>query len=375
MSPADPASAPAVRVRGLQKRYVVDAGLLDLLVPGRTLQRRQVEALAGVSFDVPQGAAVAVIGANGAGKSSLLRALAGLSRPSSGTVQCHGTLGCLLDLGAGLVDEWTGEVNVTSALALQSRRPEDLRKVEEAADLGAFFREPVRTYSSGMRLRLAYALATATSPDILIADEVVAVGDEAFQRRCATGLLQFLAEGGTLILATHNMYLAERICSRALWLERGRVKLDGPVHEVTTAYRDSIREARYGATVTSRARTAPEDAPTSADVDDGPVALSIEGGEDRGELTMIESGQPWSIRISGCTRAPGVAIDLRRIDGTLVSRVRPRGDVVAFADCTLLPGRFVAELVADAGVRARAMLVVRGDRRELGNVALEHQWR
>ena len=371
--------APAIlRVTDVGKVYHVLPRLRSLFsdraAPGDTANR--VTALEGISFEVPAGGALAIIGANGAGKSTLLRVLAGLSRPSSGAVECDARIGTLLDLGAGLVDEWSGETNARSALALQGLPLSRIDEIARFAELGAFFTQPVRTYSTGMRLRLAYALAIGLLPEVLIADEVVAVGDESFQRRCALELQRFLGDGGTLVLATHSLYLADKLCQRALWLEHGVVRQSGPTRDVTAAYRDA-------ALATVRARTA--DASTEqrsepATGSDDEHSLWVEGLAEEGGRGVVTIGNPWTMQIRGAAAHDGAAwVDVRRADGTHVCRIAPCQRVLEFSSCWLLPGRFSLELCVaspDSGhvVRARDTLLVRGARRELGSVALEHEW-
>lgn len=330
-----------------------------------------VAALSDVSLEVAHGDAVALIGANGAGKSTFLRILAGLSRPTTGSVEHHARLGTLLDLGAGLVEEWTGEANARSALSLQGSAPDSLAEIARFADIGAFFGKPVRTYSTGMRLRLAYALAIGLRPEILIADEIVAVGDEAFQRRCAIELQRFLGAGGTLVVATHNLYLAEKLCQRTLWLEHGRVREYGPTHDVTRAYRDAMhvsgQRPRRDAVQREAATGGPDE-----------QRLTARGANDDGLPNVVMTGDPWRIEVSHPERNGGLWLDVRRIDGTLILRIE-MGDapVLALPACPLLPGRYVIEARGVAGAEARSVrqeLLVRGARRELGNVVLDHQW-
>lgn len=365
-----------LRAERVGKIYHVVPRLRPLLT-GRALpadERNRVAALHDVSLEIARGEAVALIGANGAGKSSFLRILAGLSRPTTGRVERRAPLGTLLDLGAGLVDEWTGEANARSALSLQGSPPEQLVDIARFAEIGDFFAKPVRTYSTGMRLRLAYALAIGLQPEILIADEIVAVGDETFQRRCALELQRFLDGGGTLVLATHNLYLAEKLCQRTLWLDRGVVRACGSTHDITRAYRDAMSVPRRAAKeidARAEARTRPEDPAERS--------LTIHGGIDEGPANVAFTGKTWRIELAGLAEASGW-IDVRRIDGTLVTRLEATPLAIELPACPLLPGRYIVELceagsgAEEGAVRVRQELLVRGARRELGNVLLDHEW-
>lgn len=385
MSLPDPASPSVLRATAITKVYHVVPRLRSLIAPNERSARTdagRVEALSEVSLTVAPGEAVAVIGVNGAGKSSLLRILAGLSLPTSGSVERTASLGTLLDLGAGLIDEWTGAANAESALALQGEPATRIEEIDRFAELGPFFRQPVRTYSTGMRLRLAYALAIGLSPRILVADEIVAVGDEAFQRRCALELHRFLGEGGTMVLATHNLYLAEKLCARTLWLERGRVRHAGPTRDVTGAYRDAAMLRSSARPTAVAGSIVPSGDRPIAPSGSGDTYLTIESAADEGGRNVVTHGNDLTIRVGPATsmQAEHRWVDLRRADGTLVSRFHPLHGCVELASCNLLPGRFVVELCERAGdsaavrVRASETLLVRGARRELGCVLLEHEW-
>jgi lipopolysaccharide transport system ATP-binding protein len=356
--------------------------------PPRGDEPDRIAALSEVSLTMARGEAVAVIGANGAGKSSLLRILAGLSRPTAGTIERSARLGTLLELGAGLVDEWTGESNARSAFSLQGTSPDRLAEVERFAEIGSFFAKPVRTYSTGMRLRLAYALAIGLEPEILIADEIVAVGDEAFQRRCALELQRFLDGGGTLVLATHNLYLAEKLCQRTLWLDRGVVRESGATLDVTRAYRDATRGMRTAGARSraAAARRGPASPTRSSEPDAGgrtaELALGVFGGDDEATPDVVCTGARWRIAVGGNGAGEHLRLDVRRIDGTLVTRLDCRSyAVLDLSPCPLLPGRYLVELRGSATEegtsepRLRHEFLVRGARRELGNVVLEHEWK
>ena len=197
-------------------------------------------ALKDVSFRLENGESMAVVGRNGAGKSTLLSLVAGLARPDCGRVKVEGRVAALLELGSGFHPDLTGLENLrlnASLLGLSRQRTEEVSgAIAEFADIGDFLREPLRTYSTGMLMRLAFAVAVHVDPDILIVDEVLAVGDQAFQAKCFERIQQFRAEGKTLLFVSHATRLVREICSRGLWLEHGRVAMDGSAVEVLEAY-------------------------------------------------------------------------------------------------------------------------------------------
>ncbi len=206
----------------------------------------ELEALAQVSCAIHRGEAVGVIGRNGAGKSTFLKVIARVLRPTTGTVRVHGTLAPLLELGAGFDPELSGRENIflNGAILGRSRRDMERRfaRIVEFAELEAFIDAPVRTYSSGMVARLGFAVATDVEPDILLVDEVLAVGDLAFQERCLERFHGFRARGTTLVLVSHSLDLVRQLCTRVLWLDGGRLVADGPAAEVITRYRSPSAE-------------------------------------------------------------------------------------------------------------------------------------
>ena len=197
-------------------------------------------ALRDVSFRLESGESLAVVGRNGAGKSTLLSLVAGLARPDRGRVTVEGRVAALLELGSGFHPDLTGVENLrlnASLLGLSRRRTEEVfGAIAAFADIGDFLREPLRTYSTGMLMRLAFAIAIHVDPDILIVDEVLAVGDQAFQAKCFERIRQFKAQGKTLLFVSHATQLVREICGRGLWLERGQVVMDGSSGEVLEAY-------------------------------------------------------------------------------------------------------------------------------------------
>jgi len=268
-------------------------------------------------------------------------------------------VGLLLDLGAGFIEEWSGEENARAALALGGSAEgfaARLGAIREFSELGRFLAEPVRQYSSGMRLRLAYAVAVAEQPDVLITDEVLAIGDERFQRKCSRHIAEYLASGGTLVLATHNLYLAEKLCDRAIWLVGGRVRALGPCHEVTKLYRDSELEARG-------ARSAPARSEAS------PGGLDLEGAFEADSDLRMET---WA-------QAGEASLEIANAAGTRIATLAPRtGGTLRLKGSQLLPGSYRLRLLARRAGLERVVdewwCRVRGDRRELGSVVLPHSW-
>jgi ABC-2 type transport system ATP-binding protein/lipopolysaccharide transport system ATP-binding protein len=213
------------------------------------LEYESLWALQSVSFSVGRGESVGVIGHNGAGKSTLLKVLSGVLKPALGEVQVEGRVTPLLELGTGFDLELTGLENIyLNALLLGRTRREIDERVDKIVDFSGledFIRSPIRNYSSGMLARLGFSIATAWEPDILILDEVLAVGDAEFIARCEQRLKAFRDSGTTLLLVSHSADNIRRACDRVLWLESGQLRKDGPTEEVLALYEDRGRQARH----------------------------------------------------------------------------------------------------------------------------------
>lgn len=206
--------------------------------------RRAHFMLRGFDLTVRAGESVALLGPNGSGKSTALRLIAGIYRPSEGTVETRGRVAAVIELGAGFKPELTGAENVRLYGAVMGlSRAEIARRfagIVAFADVGDFIDEPVRLYSSGMQARLAFATTVAVDPDVLLIDEVLAVGDRWFRERCFDRLHRFRRDGGTLVVVSHDLDAVRRLCDRAVWLERGAVRMSGPVDPVLDAYATAI---------------------------------------------------------------------------------------------------------------------------------------
>lgn len=200
-----------------------------------------------VCFEVNKGESLAIIGNNGAGKSTLLKILSGVIQPTSGSFQVNGAVGALLELGSGFDPEYTGLENLKMSAAMHGlagkKAAAKIKKMIEFADIGDYIHEPVKNYSSGMVVRLGFSVITQTRPELLITDEVLAVGDEGFQLKCLKWIDDYLKSGGTLLLVSHSIYHVQKLCTKALWLEHGEVKAFGDVFEVTQAYQETISDS------------------------------------------------------------------------------------------------------------------------------------
>lgn len=250
MSSERAASAPAIAAQGVGKCYnLFDAqgDRLKQLLWGRWRQKpyyREFWALRGVDFEVAKGEVLGIVGRNGAGKSTLLQMVCGTLQPNAGTLTVNGRVAALLELGAGFNPDFTGRENVymNAAILGLSRSQVDARldDILAFADIGSFIDQPVKTYSSGMFMRLAFSVATSVEPDILVIDEALSVGDGAFSRKSFDRIMSLKDAGKTILFCSHSMYQVEALCSRALWIEHGALRMAGSAAEVTAAYGASL---------------------------------------------------------------------------------------------------------------------------------------
>jgi ABC-type polysaccharide/polyol phosphate transport system ATPase subunit len=224
------------------ERMLAKGYLARLLKRG---EKQRFVALRNITFSIPKGQAVGVVGANGAGKSTLLSLVAGLCPPDEGTVTVHGRVAPLLQLGAGFHPDLSGAENLHLNAALLGLSAEETAEVSgrivEFAGIGPFLDQPLRTYSSGMSMRLAFSVAIHVEPDILIIDEVLAVGDQAFQAKCIDQILAFKEQGKTLLFVSHSTGAVQKLCERALWLDHGELLMDGDAAKVAAAYERGAR--------------------------------------------------------------------------------------------------------------------------------------
>jgi ABC-type polysaccharide/polyol phosphate transport system ATPase subunit len=210
----------------------------------RPAQKDPFYALRDVTFTVEHGESLAVIGSNGAGKSTLLNIATGLCYPTSGEVKVDGRVAALLELGSGFHPDLTGAENIwINAALLGLNRAEVKARYDEIVEFSGiqeFIDEPLRTYSSGMTMRLAFSVAVNVNPDVLIIDEVLGVGDHAFFTKCLERIMQFRAQGKTILCVSHALRTLDELCTRAIWLDHGRLVDSGPVKQLISAYTESI---------------------------------------------------------------------------------------------------------------------------------------
>lgn len=238
----------AIRVQRLQKRFYYDRHQTRSLrksfirhVLRRALPRPpQGFSIEDLTFSVRRGESVGIVGGNGSGKSSLLRVLAGIYRPSGGEVQCSGKLGAVLELGAGFHKELTGADNIATYAAAMGLSKADLRRhwdeIVTFADIGDVLEKPMKHYSTGMQARLALSVCLCGEFDVLLLDEALSVGDQAFRHKVNERLQQFHANGGTLLLVSHDLDQLRILCSRTIWLGSGTIVMDGETQAVLTRY-------------------------------------------------------------------------------------------------------------------------------------------
>jgi lipopolysaccharide transport system ATP-binding protein len=385
-----------IRLAGVTKDYPkIATGGERLRTLAALLFRRadmpHFRALDDIDLEVRRGESIGIVGENGAGKSTLLKIIASVVRPSRGEVRVHGRVGALLELGSGFHPEYTGRENIYLASALMGlSRRETRAKVDsiiEFADIGEHIDEPIKHYSSGMGVRLGFAVATALEPEVLITDEVLAVGDESFQKKCIGWLEGFLGQGGTLLLCSHSMYHVQTLCRRAVWIHHGRVRMEGGSFDVTREYLTYHEErAGKGAAEVRRAEgRVPKIVHAWTERDDATAATTFRQGE-----ALVLQGTVYEPD----DRPPVVLFGIVRVDGTAVfgshsnetpyrpARLAPRefAFAVRFEALSLLPGKYhlrVHTLDAE-GLRlfdtVETDFVVTGETRDYGLVGLPHRW-
>lgn len=308
-------------------------------------------ALKDVSFEIRRGEIVGIIGRNGAGKSTLLKVLSRITEPTSGLAEIHGRVGSLLEVGTGFHSELSGRENLyLNGAILGMKRSEISRKFDEIvafAEVEKFIDTPVKHYSSGMYLRLAFAVAAHLEPEILIVDEVLAVGDARFQKKCLNKMQDIGKHGRTVLFVSHNMPAVTRLCERAILLDEGRVRLDDTAHKVTGAYLNSGL-----GTVAAREWLEPEKAPggevarlraVRVRTEDGQISDALDIRQSVGiemEYDVLKSGSVLMPYFDFYNEEGVLAFGANDVDPTWRRRPRPAGRWVSTA---WIPGNFLSE--------------------------------
>ena len=416
---AGSADAPAIECAGLSKAYLMaDSPWQRLMhqLRGRSGSRMHW-ALQDVNLHVARGEVVGVLGRNGAGKSTLLQLLCGTLAPTAGSLAVRGRVAALLELGAGFNPQFTGRENALLNAALLGLSPAQAQlKLQEMlafADIGDFADQPVRTYSSGMFMRLAFAVATSVEPDILVIDEALSVGDGAFARKSFERIMELRSRGATILFCSHSMYQVEALCERALWLDGGHIRMIGPASDVCGAYQAHLNGLDRRGWQAGSEPTAPQPGP-AAQGDAHPQPMSAPSGtacltgftvglagQEAGTRLRVRSGVDdvvltWHFMSDPALPAPTVAVGISDENGLTVSsalslsdgaRVEraPDGSGRASMVLTRLPllkGRYwmTAFLLSEDGlhpydqVMQAAQLTVEQDSPLQGFVSLPRRW-
>ncbi|NOJ94170.1 ABC transporter ATP-binding protein [Corallococcus coralloides] len=380
------ASPDAIVLRNVVKRFrkstirreytTIKSELIRLLRGQRdTDGKSMIEALRGIDLVVPRGKTVGIIGRNGSGKSTLLKLITGIYTPTTGTIDINGRISALLDLGAGFHPDFSGRENILiNGIILGMSRAEVKARMEEIiafSELGDFIDEPVRTYSSGMYMRLAFSVATHVDPDILIIDEILAVGDEHFGKKSLAKMTEFKRAGKTIVIVTHDLGTLERWCDLGAWIDAGRIREFGPPADVIRSYRRAVALAEErGMSMESPALASDGGAlPSLASPQGESSPLTVDAvllrGRDGGAVECVdtEDGLELSVAYTARTPAPelGLGLELTRADGVLMHATDTFAEDVPFCAAAAGSGtvRFVVDRLGLTAGRYAFTVVVR----------------
>ena len=403
----------AIRVDDLWKTYKIYKKPLDRLresLPWNRGKKLHVEtnALQGISMDVQPGQCIGVIGGNGAGKSTLLKILTGTTFPTRGSYSVRGEVAALLELGAGFHQSFSGRANIFLNAALMGRDASEtkakFKQILDFSELHQFIDRPIRTYSSGMVARLGFSVAVASDPDILIIDEILAVGDMHFRRKCVDKIMSFRERGKTMFFCSHSLYDVRQLCDRVIWLQNGKVQMFDDAVSVTNEY------ATYENQLIAKQDQA-GGALKIVETEDG-LAVASPNAEDHARVVSAhiidpktgqrrntyKPGEPMSVRVhirNGRIHEPlALAVGFTRSDGTLCFAPTTEMDGLPFdfaegvvtltlPEVKLLSGEFVVPVwLLDArGVHrfhettTSANLIVQNRTKELGLFLTEREWK
>lgn len=344
-----------------------------------------------INLSVRQGESLGIIGENGAGKSTLLKLISGVLRPTTGQIVCNGRIAALLELGAGFHPEYSGLENIRMNAALSGLSTQELRKkmqnIIDFADIGDYIQEPIKHYSSGMVVRLGFAMMTALEPELLITDEVLAVGDESFQKKCIAWMQSYLQNGGTLLLCSHGMYHVQKLCTQAVWIEKGSIREYGSASDVTQSYLNYHERKE-------KVDAARSQAPADGHYYVKEAKICNEKGESISTLIQGQDLHIQGVIYSPDGREPVVAIGIDRLSGLAIFGTTNASSNatlteldkhhyhfhISYPRCPLLPGEFIVKAHSMDSEALRLFdtyemtLNVRGEAIALGSVYMEHKW-
>ncbi len=400
---------PAIRVENLWKTYRTYGKPMDRLrerLPWRRGQKLHLEnnALKDINLEVMPGQCVGVVGGNGAGKSTLLKILTGTTYPTRGNYTVRGNVAALLELGAGFQPSFSGRANIFLNAALlgrnQQETKEKFQQILDFSELHKFIDQPIRTYSSGMVARLGFSVAVASDPDILIIDEILAVGDMHFRRKCVDKIMSFREQGKTMFFCSHSLYDVRQICDKAIWLKDGKIQLYDDAVTVTNEY--ATYENQIIAQQDSTSQHVPiadsQAAPLGMDAHARVVSAHIVDPRTGQPRNKFRSGEPVAVRVhiqNGRLYEPlALAVGFTRADGTLCFAPTTEMDgipidfqegvvTLTMPEVKLLSGEFVVPVwLLDArGVHrfhettAAENLIVQNRTKELGLFYTEREWK
>lgn len=388
--------APAIELEGVWKRYRVYReryrSLKEIAIHRRLGEWDDHWVLQDVNLSVQPGTSLGLIGPNGAGKSTTMKIMARILAADRGRVGINGRVSSLIELGAGFQPEYTGRENVFLNGSLLGMKAREIRRrldqIVEFAELEGYLDQPLRTYSSGMAMRLGFAVAISVDPEVLLVDEVLAVGDESFQRKCFAWFQGFQRRGGTLVLVTHNLPAVTQMCDRAIWIANGRMAAEGEPIGVVRQYLNSVEEQAAGGNLAVSFAGRPAQL-TSGQLlgTDGKIAHTLSNGE----ALIVRIGY----RVNDAAAQPNFNVRIARDDGTEVYCVDSAGAnlpalevgreaaiTLTFPSIPLMAGAYVVSVTmgetrsVDAPIldemQLRFNVVSTG--RDSGLIRLRHTW-
>jgi len=390
----------AVRAVGLSKEYNIYRRPADRLIEMITRRPRHTvfPALQDVTFAVDRGETVGIIGQNGAGKSTLLKLLCSVTQPTSGKLEARGTIASILELGTGFHPEFSGRDNAALNAAILGLSPAEVKRalpeILEFSELGTFLDRPVKTYSSGMYMRLAFSVAVNVNPDILVIDEALAVGDGHFQKKCIDKIRQFQEHGKTILFCSHALYYISQICRRTLWLDHGNLVRYGPSIDVVHEYETFLLQ-RDRSHPASEGQPEAERPPTPVRIRD--MIVCDRSGRPRDQFSR---GEDIHVKLSVQSDRPGQPIHAlvgvnRSADDLPCFAVGTHGDwvppyagqsdyeiIVQLLEVPLQRGQYdIVAFVGDENAITvfdrrdlRPAFTVTGDRFDIGLFDVKHRW-